>query len=157
MGLLEGFPCNIARTPRPPATGWSQVQKYTTLLDFQMCSYNTMLPSPSPITPTRLCFVSVQSIEPWWPPVVGLGPSSPLFLSSQSLLPLVISHYHRQEQLGCWVHLAAFPGHPSLGAAAFPWCHWIPTGHQETGLLYCPHQLQSRHLASHLELPLPVS
>lgn len=96
VGLLEGFLCNTTRTPLPPATGWSQVQRCTIPMDFQMCNY-TVLPSPSPITPTRLCFVSHQSIEPWWPPVVGRGPSPPLFPSSQSLLPLMISHYHCQS------------------------------------------------------------
>lgn len=126
MGLLGGFSYNTVRTPRPSATGWSHVQRYTTLMDFQMCSYSTMLPSPSPITPTRLCFVSRQSIEPWWPPVVGLGPSFPLFLSSQSLLPLMISQYHLQEQLGavfiCWHSQGTHPLElqPSLGATRHP-------------------------------------
>lgn len=56
--------------------------------------------------------------------MVGLGPSPPLFPSSQSLLPLMISHYHCQEQLGAgltWRHsqgthpLELQPSHGSTG------------------------------------------
>lgn len=99
LGLLEDFLCNITRTPcllqQDGHRSRSTLPSWTS-----KCVATMLFSHPHlPIMPTRHCFISYQSIKPWWPPVVGLEPSSPLFLSSQSLLPSVIFHYHRQEQL----------------------------------------------------------